>query len=138
VCSFVHDAPSAVSLFMLVGCTIMGLSHILQPGLWRELFVALHGLGRCGVLARVFLFDLWPALIVVVLHPVWSGPGIVVTIYGWLLLGKVALSLLSPAVGLKSLGLAAAGDRGFMLAGMALLALAGAAGASLIWPSPAG
>ena len=109
---------------------LMGLSHIVRPALWRDFFNHLHSLGTTGVVFRTFALELWPALLIVVFHQVWSGPGIVLTVYGWLLMSKVTLSLLFPQLGLRSLGLAnGVSNAKWAIAGIALIAL----GAVCIW-----
>ncbi|MEM1053086.1 MAG: hypothetical protein AAGI28_13435, partial [Pseudomonadota bacterium] len=78
------------------------------------------------VVFRTFALELWPALLIVVFHQVWEGPGVVLTIYGWLLLTKVTLSLLAPKLGLRSLGMAeGTSDAKWALAGVVLIALGG-------------
>ena len=130
--SFPSSPEAAVQVVIAVSCGILGLSHIFQPAMWRSYFVALHRQGTSGVITRTFLFEIWPALFVLTLHPVWSGPGIVVTIYGWLLFGKATTSLLVPSVGVRSLRMAAPGDGRFVAAGMVLLIVAAAAGTALL------
>ncbi|MEM6426692.1 MAG: hypothetical protein AAF728_16270, partial [Cyanobacteria bacterium P01_D01_bin.128] len=77
-----------------------------------------------GVLLRTFALELVPAIAIITFHMVWSGPEVVVTIYGILLALKISLSLLFPSVGLRSLAMA---DRNkhinFVLAGALLIAL---------------
>lgn len=135
--TFIHDAPSAVEFVMLVGCTVMGLSHIFHPKMWVDFFLGLHEQGARGVVFRTFALEFWPATMIVTLHQVWHGPGIVVTIYGWLLLAKVVLAMLVPAAGLKSLAMASRGPKAFVVAGVLLLAIAAAAGAALTLRMPA-
>ena len=90
------DLPSAVQIIMGIGCTVMGLSHVLQPRMWRDYFEALQQQGEAGVLTRTMTWEFWPALIVVTGHRVWHGPGIVLTVFGFLLLAKCAISLWIP------------------------------------------
>ncbi|MEM6477397.1 MAG: hypothetical protein AAF687_14680 [Pseudomonadota bacterium] len=125
------DSPAvAVQALMAPALVLMGMSHIVQPGMWRDFFVHLHGLGTTGVVYRTVALELWPALLIVVFHQVWSGPGIVLTIYGWLLMTKVTLSLLYPKLGLRSLGMAeGTSDAKWALAGVVLIAL----GLSCVW-----
>lgn len=78
--------------------------------------------------------ELWPALLIVGLHQVWSGPGIVVTVVGWLLPAKVAVGLLAPELALKSMRMAERGPRSFVPAGVGLLMVSGFAGTALLWP----
>ena len=134
--SFVSDAPSFVQLVMLMSCVVMGLSHIVRPQMWADYFAALHAEGTRGVITRTFTLELWAALLIVSLHQVWQGPAIVVTIYGWLLLAKVTVSMLVPELGLRSLAMASQGSRAFVFAGCVLLGIAACAGAALFSPNP--
>ena len=98
----------------------MGLSHLLQPQMWSEFFAHLVERGRFGLVANQFL-NAAPAAIIVSLHQVWSGPAIVLTLYGWLLLLKSCIGLLLPELGMRSLKLSRHGDSAFRAAGVALL-----------------
>jgi hypothetical protein len=130
---FIDDGASAVQFIMVVASAIMGVSHIVRPAMWVEFFGYLHAQGTRGVVIRTFMLELWPAMLIVTLHQVWWGPGIVLTLYGWAQLIKVTISMLAPEIGLKSLAMAQRGDRAFHFAGFALLALGAFAGAALIW-----
>jgi hypothetical protein len=128
--------PAAfVEFVMLLSGGIMGLSHIVQPGMWAEYFGGLAERGRAGVVTKIMQVELWPALLIVSLHQVWSGPGIVVTVLGWLLLTKVAVGLLAPNLALRSMRMAEGRRRSFVPAGVALLVVSGFAGAALVFPS---
>jgi hypothetical protein len=72
----VTDTQSAVQLMMGFGCTLIGLSHMLQPRIWQDYFAALHKQGEAGVLTRTMTWELWPALVLVTLHQVWRGPAV--------------------------------------------------------------
>ena len=133
--SLVSDAPSFVQLVMLMSCVVMGLSHIVRPQMWVDYFTGLHAEGTRGVITRTFTLELWAALLIVALHQVWHGPAIVVTIYGWLLLAKVTVSMLVPEIGLRSLAMASKGPRAFVIAGCVLLVIAACAGAALFSPA---
>lgn len=123
-----------VEALMAPALILMGLSHIVQPALWRGFFVHLHSLGTTGVIYRTFALELWPALLIVIFHPVWEGPGVALTIYGWLLATKVTLSLLAPSLGLKSLAMAeGTSDARWALAGCVLIALGGCCVWALVW-----
>lgn len=110
----------------------MGLSHILQPLMWQQYFVALHGQGVIGVVTRTMTLELWPALTIVALHQVWHGPGIILTVYGWLLLAKCSISVLAPEIGLRSLGMAREGPRSFIVGGVMLILVGIASGVALL------
>jgi hypothetical protein len=131
---FVEDAPSAVQFIMLVACAIMGMSHIVRPAMWVEFFTHLHAQGVRGVVMKTFMLELWPALLIVALHQVWWGPGIVLTLYGWAQLTKVTVAMLAPEIGLRSMAMAQKGDRAFVLGGVMLLVVGAFAGAALFWP----
>jgi hypothetical protein len=132
---FVEDAPSAVQFMLLVACAIMGLSHIVRPAMWVEFFTHLHAKGVRGVVMKTFMLELWPALLIVTLHQVWWGPGIVLTLYGWAQLTKVTVAMLAPEIGLRSMAMAQKGDRAFVLGGAMLLVVGAFAGTALFWPS---
>jgi hypothetical protein len=129
---FIEDAQSTVEAAMCVGCILMGLSHMLQPQMWRDYFDGLYKAGAAGVVKRTFALELWPALIIVILHPVWSWPGIVLTLYGWILLAKCTVSVLAPEIGLRSLEMAREGERGFVIGGAVLVGIGISAGLALV------
>lgn len=103
---------------------LLGLSHIVQRQMWLDVFADLASKGHVGVVWRSFLFELWPAVLIVCFHQDWTWPGIILTVYGHLLMLKVAISLLVPDVGLKSLRQAErVGGRAFVGAGLVLVSL---------------
>jgi hypothetical protein len=131
---FLTDAQSIVQFVMCIACVPMGLSHIVRPALWVDFFARLHAQGTAGLVGKVLAVELWPALLVVSLHQVWSGPGIVLTLYGWAQFTKVWLALFVPGVGMRSLAMAETkGERGFVLGGVMLLVVGLSAGAALVW-----
>jgi len=74
--------------------------------MWIDFFSYLHGLGAPGVVIRTFGLELLPAMAITTFHWVWSGPEALLSIYGILLALKVAIGLLAPSIGLRSLALA--------------------------------
>ena len=131
---FLDTPASFVQLAMLGLCVPMGLSHIVRPGLWVDFFTRVHAQGTAGLVGKVLAIELWPAALIVTLHQVWWGPGIVLTLYGWAQLAKVFLALLIPEVGMRSLAMAQTkGERGFVLGGAMLMIVGLSAGAALIW-----
>lgn len=131
---FIETAPEAVEFILLVTGLIMGLSHIVRPGMWTMFFTSLHAEGNRGVVLKTFALEVWPAMLIVTLHQVWSGPGIVVTVYGWAQLIKVTIAMLWPDVSLRAMAMAGHGTRAFVPAGIALMALGAVAGLALFWP----
>jgi hypothetical protein len=131
---FVTDAASVVQFVMLIACVPMGLSHIVRPQLWIDFFGRLYAMGTPGLVLKVLAVELWPALLIVALHQVWSGPGIVLTLYGWAQFSKVWIALLLPAVGMRSMGMAEKhGARGLIAGGVMLIAVGLCSGAALFW-----
>ncbi len=124
---YITDGTSAVQMLLLISCTLIGLSHILQPKMWFDYFADLKTRGHSALITRSFTFELWPALLIVALHQVWSGPAIIITIYGHLLLLKFTIAMLAPKIGMKSLDIAKKGDSSFIIAGGLILVIAGSA-----------
>ena len=78
-------------------------------------------MGQSGVIWRTSTLELWPAIIIVIFRQEWTWPGITITLYGRALMTKVAIGLLASKYGLKSLAMSQrVGDKGFMMAGLAL------------------
>ena len=44
--------------------------------MWIEFFEELAAKGEAGVIWRSFLFEIWPAFIIVVAHQDWQWPGL--------------------------------------------------------------
>jgi hypothetical protein len=123
--SFVVDVPSGVQTVMLMSCVLMGLSHLVQPQLWVDFFAVLRGLGRPGLVANSFI-NSTSGIVIVSLHQVWSGPAVLLTLFGWMLLTKSAVSLLLPDIGMRSLNLSRVGSGAFRAAGIGLLVVGSA------------
>jgi hypothetical protein len=118
----------AAEWFALVTCLVVGLSHLMQPQAWAEAFAALHRLGKPGAFTNGGL-SLLPGAVFVTTHPVWSGPAMVLTLLGWLLVLKGAVCFLAPELALRGMGRAGAGKgREFTGGGLLLLAVAGVLG----------
>src|SRR4051812_39239756 len=92
----------AVEIFALVHLLPLGLSHILKRNAWAEFFIVLSEKGRSGVFFHSFL-SLWFGSIVAGFHPIWKGPALVLTLWGWLLLVKACHGFLFPDAALRSL-----------------------------------
>jgi uncharacterized protein YjeT (DUF2065 family) len=128
---FITDVPSAVQMIMLISCVLMGLSHLLQPQIWSTFFAHLVERGTFGLVTNQFLNSA-PGAIIVALHQVWTGPAIVLTLYGWLLLLKAVIALvIAPSLGMRSLKMSRHGDNAFRIAGVVLLGVGVACGLAL-------
>jgi hypothetical protein len=60
----------------------LGLSHIVQPRAWAELFLLLKSWGKAGAFVDGFL-NLLLGAIIVSFHNVWHGLALVITMVGW-------------------------------------------------------
>ena len=119
----------AVQMFAAVNFLVIGMSHILQPRAWVELFLLLREKGRTGAFVNAFL-SLVPGSIIVSFHNVWSGPATVLTILGWSQVLKALLIFVRPEIGLKSLArISKEKSYEFVVAGVLLVAI----GFYLIW-----
>jgi hypothetical protein len=92
----------AIQIFAAVNFLVIGLSHVVQPRAWNELFVLLRDRGKPGVLVNGML-SLSFGSIIVAFHNVWSGLAMVLTIVGWLHVAKSLVTLVAPGVGMRSL-----------------------------------
>lgn len=131
---FLTDPQSYVEFLMLILFVPIGLSHIVRPALWVDFFTRLHAEGTSGLVLKVLAIELWPGALIVTLHQVWWGPGIVLTLYGWAQFTKVWVALFVPEVGMRSMAMAQTkGTRGFVAGGVMLIVVGLSAGAALLW-----
>jgi hypothetical protein len=92
----------AVTKLAIVCFLVIGVSHIAQPRVWAEFFIAMREKGELGSFLNALLhFPL--GVIIVSLHNVWHGLPLVLTIIGWGLVLKSFVYFVVPGVGLKSL-----------------------------------
>lgn len=126
-----YASARAVEIFSAVNFLVIGASHLLRPKEWIELFAKLRGLGPAGAFVNGFL-SLLMGSVIVAFHRVWTFPGLILTVIGWLYLAKSLIVFVSPRTGLRSLDLAAAKDASrIRLAGLVLCILALALGAGV-------
>ncbi len=114
----------AAERFALLTCLVLGLSHVLYCRTWAEMFVALHRHGKLGAFANGGL-SLVPGAALVATHPAWTGPAMMLTAFGWLLMLKGAIRFLTPGIALRGMEKAGTGDaREFVAGGLMLLTVA--------------
>lgn len=117
-------SAQAVEQVLALPFLLMGLSHALQPQLWIGFFHSLEAQGEQAVIWRSFALELWPSVLIVSFHQDWSWPGIIVTLYGHALAAKIALALLVPSLGRRTLHYASSyNGNGMRVAGIFLIAL---------------
>jgi uncharacterized protein YjeT (DUF2065 family) len=81
---------------------VTGLSHIAAPRAWTRFFIIMRDQGEAAGLLNAYV-HMPLGLLIVAFHPVWSGPGLLVTLVGCALTLKGILYLVRPQ--LASIGL---------------------------------
>jgi uncharacterized protein YjeT (DUF2065 family) len=81
---------------------VTGLSHVAAPRAWLRFFIDMRARGESAGLYHAYVHGPLGFLIVA-FHPVWSGPGLLVTLLGWALAIKGALYFVWPALAQKTL-----------------------------------
>ena len=114
----------AVERLVALCCFVIGVSHIVQPRGWAQLFIDWRGKGDVGVFYTGLLHFTFGALIVA-FHNVWRGIPLLVTLLGcaWTLKGLLYLTY--PKHGMRMLrrvSLERAHE--FVVAGVVLVAVA--------------
>ena len=113
----------AVERLVALCCLVIGLSHVVQPRAWAELFIEWRKKGDVGVFYTGLLHFSFGALIVA-FHNVWHGLPLIVTLLGcgWTLKGLLYLTY--PQFGAKSLArVSVERAHEFAIAGAVLLAI---------------
>lgn len=123
-----------VEVFIAITSLVVGASHYFRPREWAD---AYRQLSRCGLPGAFFngMLHLMPGAFLVAGHASWSWPGTLITGLGWLLVAKSAVCFLAPEWALISMERGGRSPRGFVFAGLMLLAIAGWACYCLWWRS---
>lgn len=115
---------AAVERFAAIGFLLTGISHLAAPRALVELFMGFAERGRPGSLMNAAV-HLPIGIMVAAFHPVWSGPGIVLTLIGWSLVAKSTFYIAFPDWGVAQLRRFATLERvgHFRIAGVAAVLL---------------
>lgn len=81
---------------------ITGLSHVAAPKVWARFFIDMREKGEIAGFYNAFV-HIPLGLLILAFHPVWSGPGLLVTLIGCALTLKGTIYFLWPALALRSL-----------------------------------
>jgi uncharacterized protein YjeT (DUF2065 family) len=125
-------------MFLIVATlvlTVMGLSQVYHGQLWMAYYQALSTRGLIAMRAHGVVIAAAGAAVVSV-HNVWSGPALVLTALGWLLLVEGAFCILVPQISLKAM-LASAPElrrKSIVASGVVVLIIAGVLWAELLSP----
>ena len=114
----------SVSLF------VVGLSHAVQPKLWRDFFLLLKRTGVSGIIIAMFTFPI--GLMLVVGHNIWVfDVPVIITISGWGMIIKSVTYALIPGRAERMIPDASDAHRKYAWAGVGIIPLS----LLLIWHS---
>jgi uncharacterized protein YjeT (DUF2065 family) len=115
----------SVEKLVALGFLVTGLSHIFQPRVWVEFFIALREKGEVGSFLNGLVHFPMGAIIVS-FHNVWHGWPLLVTLIGWGLVIKSLIYLTYPKHGAKMLSrISIERSWEFVVAGVFSVALSG-------------
>lgn len=112
----------ATEWFIAITMLIVGLSHLLRPSDWAEVFRLLSEFGRPGAFINGGL-ALAPGATFVACHRSCEWPGVLLTGFGWLLVVKGAICLIAPDRALQSMKFSSENPKSFVGGGMVALAI---------------
>lgn len=104
-------APQTLLLIATPAIIALGLTQLYAPHWWQSYYDLLGVMGRRGVRLNGMI-SLAVGGLIVAFHNVWSGPPLLLTIIGWLLLVESVLCLAIPDAGLSRLAEMENGLRG--------------------------
>ena len=81
---------------------ILGLSHVAAARAWVRFFLDMRARGETAGLYNALVHGPL-GLLIVAFHPVWSGPGLLVTLLGWGLAIKATLYFVWPGLAQKTM-----------------------------------
>jgi len=118
------DVVTGIERLTALAFLVTGLSHIAAPRAWARFFIGLREKGEAGGFLNAWV-HIPLGLLIVAFHPVWEGPGLIVTLIGYALTLKGALYFLWPALALGSMAhVSEESAWKFRAAGVAAVALA--------------
>ena len=97
------DPITGIERLTALAFIITGLSHIAAPRAWARFFIDMRDAGRGRRASSTPIVHIPLGLLIVAFHPVWSGPGLLVTLIGCALTLKGTLYFLWPALALRSM-----------------------------------
>ena len=93
----------AVTKLAVICFFVIGVSHIVQPRVWAQFFIDMHGKGAVGSFLNALLhFPM--GVLIVSFHNVWHGFPLVLTLIGWGLVLKSCIYFILPRYGVRMLG----------------------------------
>jgi uncharacterized protein YjeT (DUF2065 family) len=96
------DSIVGIERLTALAFLITGLSHVAAPRAWARFFILMREQGEVGGLLNAFV-HIPLGLLILAFHPVWHGPGLLVTLIGCALTFKGTLYFLWPALAQRGL-----------------------------------
>lgn len=94
---------SAILKLAIICFFVTGLSHVVRPKVWAQLFILMHRKGEAGSFLNALLhFPL--GVLIVSFHNVWHGLPLVLTLMGWGLVLKSLIYFVFPGHAARMLG----------------------------------
>jgi hypothetical protein len=93
---------TAIERLAIVCFFVIGLSHVIQPRVWAQFFIALKDKGEVGSFISAFIHFPLGAFIVA-FHNVFHGIPLILTLIGYSLVLKSLIYFVVPTVGVRSL-----------------------------------
>ena len=122
------DVVIGIERLTALAFIVTGLSHIAAPRAWARFFIEMRDQRAVPGFLNAYL-HIPLGLLIAAFHPVWNGPGLLVTLIGWSLVVKGTLYFLWPQLALRSMAHVTEERAGqFRIAGIAGLGLGLAAG----------
>ena len=74
--------PTLIARFFSISLFLVGLSHLIQPRLWRDFFIKIKETGVAGLI--IAMYTLPQGLLIVLGHNIWVlDIPVIITICGW-------------------------------------------------------
>ena len=117
------DIVTGIERLTALAFIVTGLSHIAAPRAWARFFVAMRDKSPVPGFLHAWI-HIPLGLLILAFHPVWSGPGLIVTLIGAGLTLKGTLMFVRPQLAMRSLAHVSEDKvAGFRIAGFVSLAL---------------
>lgn len=92
-------------MFVVIAAFVLsaaGLSQVYRSRFWADYYAALMAHGPMAIRGHGAIVGLIGSITVLV-HNVWDGPALVLSVFGWLLLAEGAFCVIAPQVSLRSM-----------------------------------
>ncbi len=96
------DTVAGVERLTALAFIVTGLSHIAAPRAWARFFIAMRERSAVPGFLNAYL-HIPLGLLILAFHPVWRGPGLLVTLIGCALTLKGILYFLWPELAMRSM-----------------------------------